>query len=130
MIQFSILSGKQAGTVMAARHFPFRIGRSDRMHWQTDASGVWDEHVEIRLNAREGFSLHALSRGLAVINRQPVTEGALRNGDVIEIGALRLQFWLGETRGKRLGWREAMVWGGIAAVIAGQTALVHWLLNS
>jgi len=51
----------------------------------------------------------------------------LRNGDLIEAGSLKLQFWLTETRQKRMQVREWLTWIAIGAVCLGQVALVYWL---
>lgn len=129
MVQLRILSGKQAGAVVVARRFPFRIGRSEGADWRAEDAGVWEEHAEINLEEDQRFSVRTLSDGLVSLNRQPVSEAVLRNADLIEMGSLRFRFWLGETRQKRLGWREALVWSLIAGMAAAQVALIIWLLR-
>jgi hypothetical protein len=53
----------------------------------------------------------------------------LRNGDTIDIGSLRLQFWLSETRQADLRLREGFTWAAIAAISLGQVGLIYWLLR-
>jgi hypothetical protein len=53
----------------------------------------------------------------------------LRNGDTIELGALKLQFWLAETRQFGLRLRETLVWLGIIAVFFAQFGLIYCLLR-
>ena len=64
---------------------------------------------------------------LLTVNHAPAQTVRLRNGDTIELGSARLQFWLaqGPQRGLRL--REWIVWLLIAAICLGQVALVYWL---
>lgn len=61
------------------------------------------------------------------LNGEAVQAAVLHNGDLIEIGGLRLQFWLAEAAQRGLAWREALLWAGIAAVSALQIALIYWL---
>jgi hypothetical protein len=53
----------------------------------------------------------------------------MRNGDLVEIGSLKLQFWLARTRQMGLGFREWLTWAGIVVISLGQVALVYWLLR-
>jgi len=129
MVQIKILSGKKAGTVWAARRFPVRIGRSATSDLQADEHGVWDDHCHIHLNPGAGFVLETQPDALITVNGQPAQRAVLRNGDAIEIGALKVQFWLSEARQQGLRIREAMVWTLIAAVTLGQIALIYWLLQ-
>jgi pSer/pThr/pTyr-binding forkhead associated (FHA) protein len=129
MVQLSILSGKKAGTSWVNRRFPVRIGRAPAADLRFEEDGVWDEHLQIVLRNTEGFLLRTQGEALARVNGQPVRETLLRNGDIIEIGSLRLQFWLAQTRQRALGLRESLVWAAIAAVSAFQIALIYWLLR-
>jgi pSer/pThr/pTyr-binding forkhead associated (FHA) protein len=129
MIQLAILSGKTAGTRWATRRFPVRVGRSPDCDLQLEEHGVWDEHFEISLNPAAGFVLEARSDALVIANHQPIEHTVLRNGDLIEIGAVKLQFWLGETDQRGLGFREALFWTLILAVCVCQIALIYWLVR-
>jgi pSer/pThr/pTyr-binding forkhead associated (FHA) protein len=129
MIQIKILSGKKAGDTWVARRFPVRIGRAPSSDLQLEEDGVWDEHLTIGLDPAEGFVLEAQPHALATASGQPVRHTILRNGDAIEIGSLKMQFWLGEARQRGLRFREWFVWTIIAAVSLGQVALVYWLLQ-
>jgi pSer/pThr/pTyr-binding forkhead associated (FHA) protein len=129
MVQLSILSGKQAGSQWVARRFPIRIGRSAKADLRLDDPGVWDEHLQILLKPKEGYFLQAEKDALISVNGQPLRTGLLRNGDSIEFGASRLQFWLAESRQRGLGSREWLTWVGIALISLGQVSLVYWLLT-
>ena len=77
----------------------------------------------------QGIVLTAQPNALATVNGQPVQRAVLRNGDAIEIGSLKLQFWLSETRQRGLRFREGLTWAGIAAISLGQVGLIYWLLR-
>ena len=129
MIQLKVLSGKKAGTAWVARRFPVRIGRSASAEFQVEDSGVWDQHLELHFNPAEGIVLSAQPNALAAVNGQAVQQTVLRNGDAIDIGSLRLQFWLSETRQADLRLREGFTWAAIAAISLGQVGLIYWLLR-
>jgi pSer/pThr/pTyr-binding forkhead associated (FHA) protein len=129
-LQLSILSGSKAGATFVARHFPVRIGRSPSADLQFEEDGVWNEHLVIDFNSTQGFMIQASPDALVSLNGQAVQQSQLRNGDVLEFGALKLQFWLAETPQRGLGWREGLTWAGILAVCLGQVALIYWLLQS
>lgn len=127
MVQLKLLTGTQAGAVYVARRFPVRIGRSPRSHLRVQDEGVWEEHLELTLRPAEGYILHVEANALATLNGQPIREERLRNGDAIEIGSLKMRFWLSEPRQAGLGVREGFVWAGIAAVSLVQVGIVYWL---
>ncbi|HEV2209615.1 MAG TPA: FHA domain-containing protein [Verrucomicrobiae bacterium] len=128
MVQLSDLSGKTAGATWAARRFPVLIGRGVAADLRVEADGVWDQHARLEFHPLDGFVLRAQGEALASINGQPVQEAVLRNGDVIELGSLKLQFWLSETRQTGLTAREWMVWFGIGLVLMSEVALIYRLL--
>jgi hypothetical protein len=129
MFQLKVLSGKKAGFVWVARRFPVRIGRAAAANLQLEESGVWDQHLQLDLIPGEGIVLSAQPNALASVNGQPVHRTVLRNGDAIDIGSLRMQFWLGEARQAGLRFREGLTWAGIAAISLGQVGLIYWLLH-
>lgn len=129
MVQLKILSGKKAGSLWDARRFPVRIGRSANADLQVEEPGVWDEHLTMNLDA-EGFLVETHANALASINGQPVQRALLRNGDTIEIGSVKLQFWLAEAPQRGQGVREGFVWTVISVICLAQIVLVYWLLTS
>jgi hypothetical protein len=129
MVLLKVLSGKKAGTTWVARRFPVCIGRSSAADLQLEDSGVWDQHLQLDFNPQAGIVLSTQPDALATVNGQPTRQSVLRNGDTIEIGSLRLQFWLSETRQAGLRVREGLTWAGIAAVSLSQIGLIYWLLR-
>ncbi len=129
MIQLRILSGKTAGTAWVARRFPVRVGRARSDHCRFDEDGVWERHVQLAFNRTEGVVLSARPEAVAHVNGQPTREAVLRNGDVIDLGSVRLQFWLSDTRQVGLRLRELFTWTAVGAGVLSQIALVYWLLS-
>jgi hypothetical protein len=127
MVQLKILSGKQAGATWVARRFPVRVGRTSGCDLQLEEHGVWNEHFQIDFNAAAGFVLETGPGALVTANGQPVQRMVLRNGDTLDVGAVKMRFWLGEARQRSLRTSESLVWALIAAVSLGQAALVYWL---
>ena len=129
MIQLNVLSGKKAGSQPVVRRFPFHVGRAADNDLQLDDDGVWDQHLTLEFNRQDGFTLAVASNALAAINGKPVQTATLRSGDVITVGSARLQCWIAAARQRSLRGREAFVWLLLAAVTAGQFALIYWLLR-
>ena len=129
MFQLKILSGRQAGGVWSARHFPARVGRSPAADLSLQDDGIWNEHFEIDLSDSKEFVLVAKSDGLLSVNGAPSKKIALRNGDVIEAGSTKLQFWLGEVGQAGLRWRERLIWALVAAVCLIQIVVIYLLLD-
>ena len=129
MVQLKVLSGKKAGTIWEARRFPVRIGRSAGADLRLEEAGVWDDHLQLSFDPAEGIVLSAQPDAPAFVNGEPVSQAVLRNGDAIEIGSLKMQFWLSETRQTGLRFREGLTWASIAAICLGQVGLIYWLLH-
>lgn len=118
-----------AGGEKLVRHFPFRIGRAAAADFQCEEAGVWDLHVELAFEAPRGFILTVSPNALASVNGAPVREAVLRNGDIIELGALKLRFWLGPTRQGAMRIREWLTWAALLLLTGGQIALIYYLLR-
>jgi hypothetical protein len=130
MVQLNILCGKRAGATYIARRFPVRIGRGPKAGLRSEEDGVWDEHALLEFRPSQGVALRVQPGALARVGGQPAGETLLRNGDVIELGSLKLQFWLSETHQTRLLAREWATWIGIGAISLGQMALIYWLVRA
>ncbi|MGH7976651.1 MAG: FHA domain-containing protein [Limisphaerales bacterium] len=129
MIQLNILSGKKAGDQSVTRHFPFRVGRAAGNDLQLDDDGIWDQHLELEFQKQEGFKLAIEPNALATVNSQPVQNAILRNGDIITIGSVKLQFWLAAAKQRGLRLREGFVWALLIFVTVSQFALLYWLIR-
>ncbi len=127
MIQFQILSGKQAGTTWVTRRFPVQIGRSAKSNLCLDDEGVWEQHLLVNLRPDHGVEAIVPEPALASINGKPFREAVLQNGDVLALGAMEVRFGISPTRQRSLGWRELLTWIALAMLTLGQVALIYWL---
>src|SRR5262245_19154743 len=105
MVRLTILSGTRAGEQCPIKQFPCVIGRSVQAQICLEEAGVWDQHLELGLDPSRRFSLRAFPDAFVTVNGQLVAQAPLRNGDLIELGAVRLQFWLDETEQDGLSLR-------------------------
>jgi hypothetical protein len=128
LVILEVLSGKMAGTRIGVRHFPFRIGRAAQSGLQLEDSGVWDAHAEICLERGAGYQASACDQALLRLNGESVVKAELRAGDVLELGTVKIRFWLGDTAQRSLRFRETVTWLFIAAVLMGQVTLIYLLL--
>jgi len=129
MVQLNILSGKKAGAQIAARRFPFQIGRGNGSDLQFDDDGVWEKHLTFEFKKSDGFYLAVAPNAIATVNHQSVQTAHLRNGDVITVGSVKLQFWLAVARQRSLRLREGFFWLLLAAVTVFQFWLIYVLLR-
>ena len=128
MVQLNILSGEYQRQFVESNIFPMRIGRGKACHLQLVDTGVWEYHLELSLNEEHHFTIRTASDATAMVNGQPL-EGVqlLHNGDIIEIGMVKIQFWLGSVQQKTLGIREAAAWALLLAVTMAEIYLLFWL---
>ena len=129
MIQLHVLSGKQAGSRVAASRFPFRIGRDPQNDLPLDDDGVWDRHIVLEFRRKEGFRLAAAPDAIAAVNSKPAGETLLRNGDIITLGSAKLQFWIAPARQRGLRLRENCVWALLFLVAVAELVLICVTLN-
>jgi len=127
MVRLRILSGKMAGAEVAARHFPFKIGRGTTEDLQLPDPGVFDHHLVIELSPSHALELTAAPGAATQVNGARVASVALRNGDVIEAGGAKFQFWIASAPRKSESAREILTWLGLALLSAAQVALIYWL---
>jgi pSer/pThr/pTyr-binding forkhead associated (FHA) protein len=127
MVQFKLLSGKMAGTTFVARHFPWQIGRAPEADCRLEEPGVWDRHLVIDLKPAEGFTLVVQPNACVILNGQPAQDVVLRNGDLIEIGSLKLQFELTPNRQRSSRGRECFTWLTVALITVLEAWLMVWL---
>ena len=127
MVQFQILNGAQAGTRWVAGRLPFTIGRSPADSLRLEDAGVWDGHCRIEWREDHHAAMLSAPDALTTVNGQRVQEAILRNGDILELGSLRLQFGLRPTTHRSLRVREAVTWLAFALLCFAQIALIYLL---
>ena len=129
MIQLLILTGKKATGRFIARHFPFCIGRAPGNNLQLNDDGVWDRHLTLEFHPQQGITLTTAPNALVTVNSRPVQTALLRNGDVITLGAVKLQFWLATVRQYNLRFREGLVWALLSLVVLCEIVLIYELIH-
>jgi pSer/pThr/pTyr-binding forkhead associated (FHA) protein len=117
------------GTSWVSRRFPIRIGRSPNSDLRLEEVGVWNEHAVLQLDPARNFSLIAQPEAIVRVNGKPTSQAVLRNGDTIELGVVRLQFWLEPARQRGLRLVEVFTWVAFAAVTLGEVILIYTLLS-
>ncbi len=128
MVRLRHLTGPLAGQETEVRHFPFRIGRGPHDDLRVEAAGLWDAHWVLEPSPDHRLHLRARDGAPVRVNGTPVNSVPLRNGDIIEAGALRLQFGLGPVRQISLRPREVWTWLGLGLITAFE-AVVAWGLT-
>lgn len=129
MVQLDILSGKKAGNQWVARRFPFRVGRRAQSTLALDDPGVWETHAEISIRPDEGLVLTSSSEAVTLLNGERIQQAILRNGDLIDVGSVKMRFSLSATQQSGLRFRETAIWVGLAMICLGQVALIYWLTS-
>ncbi len=129
MVQLRILTGKSAGTVQVIQRFPCLIGRGAEADLRLEEPGVWERHIQLAFVPGAGISASVLPGALATLNGQALNQEVLHNGDLLQLGSAKLQFWLGQTRQRGLRLRESLTWIGLGLLCLGQIALIYRLLR-
>ena len=129
MLLLKVITGRQAGLETVARRFPFAIGRAQNASLRLDDDGVWDEHLHLEVRLDEGAVMFASREAFTSVNGYPVTEAVLRNGDLLEVGSVRIQFGLSPTRQYSLKFREAFTWFLLGLLGLAQVGLIYWLIS-
>ena len=111
------------------RRFPCVLGRSSSAQLRLEGPGIFEHHVQIELRRADGFALTVLPAALASVNGQQTRGELLHNGDLIDLGGVKLQFWLGQTRQGSLRAREFLTWCGLGLLCLVQVAIVYFLLR-
>lgn len=127
MLELHVLTGRQAGGVFSLESFPCRIGRAATAELRLDEAGVWEQHLEIELRGADGIYARLQKPALATVNGAPFEEALLRNGDVLELGSVRLRFWLRPPVQQTFLLRETLTWTGLALLCLLQASLILWL---
>jgi hypothetical protein len=82
-------------------------------------AGVWDEHAAVHFDREDGFFVESAPEAIVAVNGDKVTRCRLRNGDHLDCGSVKLQFWLAAVRQQSLRPREALTWvalGGLCLI--------------
>ncbi len=126
--QLHITAGKMACQYYPANTFPLTIGRGTACNLQMTDSGIWEQHLEIDVDRQYHLLIRCNPETTAMINGEPLRETqTLRNGDQIEIGTGKIQFWLGNVRQKNLHNHETIMWVLLGILTLAEITLILWL---
>jgi len=129
LAQFHITTGLLKGHYFSANTLPVRIGRGGGCQIKLPDPGIWEWHVEVNVNQEHRFLVRCNPETTAMVNGGPIKQEAqlLRNGDQIEIGAVNLQFWLGNVRKKNHRPAENTIWVIVGILVLSEFILLLWL---
>ncbi len=129
MVLLHHLTGPLAGQETRVPRFPFQIGRTASCDLRLEAPGVWDQHAVLERSPERRFQLRVHPPASLRVNDaevpQPVT---LRQGDLLQLGDVRLQFWLAPVQQPDLRLREALTWTALV-LLAVLQGFVAWHLT-
>jgi hypothetical protein len=129
MIQLHILSGKKAGATINISQLPFQVGRTASSGLALEDAGVWDNHFQISWPETQALVLTANPKAVTVVNGAKVSDAPLREGDLIEAGAVKMRFGFAPVRQRSLKVRELLTWIALGALSLGQVVLIYQLLR-
>jgi hypothetical protein len=129
MVQLKVLTAHHAPAVHNVRKLPCLIGRSSSAGVRLEAPGVWDEHLNLNLDSDRRFTAQVCGGALLSVNGVAVQKAVLRNGDTLEFGSVKMQFWLGQTQQRGFRTMEALTWAVLAVVCITQIAVVYAMLR-
>ena len=128
LAQLMVSNKPDASLQITLPDLPVRIGHAADCQLRLTAKGVWKYHVELDLDRDDGFFLRPVSKASTLVNDEPLKEEfKLANGDIIILGQMRLQFWIGPVSQRLPSTHEALCWMALAAFVAAQICLIRWL---
>lgn len=116
MLELVVLSDSDKGRRFQSNAAPVRLGRRADLEVRLPFPGVWELHAEIQTDSAGWYVIRPLGQSLVTVNQQPVQDHRLRNGDVLSIGAVKLQFGLRSSPQQPLRYWEVAVWATIYSV--------------
>jgi hypothetical protein len=122
MVRLDVLAGTKAGSTADCSGFPISLGRASEDDLKLEDAGVFPAHCSIH-RQRNDLILQAAAEALVTVNGEAVQQAALRNGDIIGLGAAKLRFGFMPVRQTSLAWREWLTWLGLAALVLGEVAI-------
>ena len=108
--------------------FPFKIGRSKNCHHRIEAKGVWPFHIVLEQDGENGIVVKNESEGSLLVNSLKTSKSVrLKNGDVLQFGAVGFRFWFAPIEQSYLT-SEFNIWFGLVIIIICQVILMGCLL--
>jgi pSer/pThr/pTyr-binding forkhead associated (FHA) protein len=126
MVRLEVLAGTRTGVCFSSTSLPIRVGRAADDDLTLDEPGVWPSHFSIQREKNDLF-IHVGPNALLSINGESVQQSPLRNGDIISLGAIKLQFGFAPVRQASLLWRERLTWVALAGLAFCEIAVAYLL---
>ena len=129
-IRIEWLDGGATKEQIEARRFPFTLGQAKDCHHRIDAKGVWPHHLTLEDAGEKGIVANHQPEATLLVNGATVAKSVrLQNGDVIELGAAKLRFWLAPLGQAGQHTVEFVIWATLGILALGQVGLIAWLLR-
>jgi hypothetical protein len=119
--------GRPAAWVPVGR-FPFVIGRSADASLSLAVPGVWDRHLELVMDRKEGLVAVAAPDALVRHAGHLIERHRVRMGDEFEVGPVVVQVALTAPARRSLRSWEVLLWMVLGVMLAAQAAAALWLL--
>ena len=124
------LDEEMVDRMIEVHHFPFWVGRAAECQLVLDQSGVWNRHLSLVLEQGVGVFAKPHNEAFFAINgKSPTGKVQLRQGDTLELGGVKLRFWLAPMEQKNFALREVITWTVLALLAATQVGVVYWLIR-
>jgi hypothetical protein len=127
MVEFSLLSGPDRGRVVTIGTLPAVLGRAGSGVVPLAGPGVWDRHFELQKSGDGRIVLRVLGEARVSVGASPIRERVLKNGDELEVGAVRMRFGLSRPSSRSLVGREVGFWCACGVVIVLEGLLMGWV---
>jgi hypothetical protein len=129
MLYLSLGSDSVAGTDTVARHFPFRIGRSEVASLRLERAGIWEQHVELNLG-NGCVTIASCDQAPVRINGCQMTEPCIVHcGDLLELGSVKIIVGLSSADRRKDLLQQGVLAGSILGLTLAQGAIFWWLSN-
>jgi len=126
MVRLDVLTGSKAGMKVSCARLPVRVGRAAENDLTVEDAGVFPSHFTIH-RQKDDLILQVGVDAMVTVNGEVVKEAGLRNGDVIGLGATKLQFGFTPVRQASLAGRELATWVALGVLIFGEVAIAYTL---
>ncbi len=124
MVCLDVLSGSKAGLKASCARLPIRVGRAPENDLALEDGGVFPGHFTIHRQEND-LILQAGTDAMVTVNGEAVKERALRNGDLIGVGAVKVHFGFTPVRQASLAWREGFTWAALAVLVFGEVVIAY-----
>jgi hypothetical protein len=129
MLHLRVLSESMAGSEMVARHFPFRIGRSEAASLRLKLAGIWEEHAEFNL-ANGWVTITSCDQAPVRMNGGRLKGTAVVHcGDLIDLGSLRFIAELSAADRRKDLLQQVVLAVSILGLTLTQLSIFWWLSN-